>query len=131
MTTIRTTCTGYDLKRLASNTRFMCSSILAGLQSVLHHDTGFAYHPLDHYIKVDNSQLTTISNLLTNRTYTVSVLAFTAVGDGPLSEPIKVRTQQGGMYHTLCPSPLCIYHATAFSKESRCYNVLLLMILVF
>ena len=81
--------------------------------------------------QVDNSQLTTISNLLTNRTYTVSVLAFTAVGDGPLSEPIKVRTQQGGMYLTLCPSPLCIYHATAFSKESKCYNVLLLMILVF
>ena len=81
--------------------------------------------------QVDNSQLTTISNLLTNRTYTVSVLAFTAVGDGPLSEPIKVRTQQGGMYLTLCPSLLCIYHATAFSKESKCYNVLLLMILVF
>ncbi len=48
--------------------------------------------------QVDNSQLTTISNLLTNRTYTVSVLAYTSVGDGPLSEPIKVKTQQGGMY---------------------------------
>ncbi len=50
---------------------------------------------------VDNSQLTTISNLLTNRTYTISVLALTSVGDGPLSEPIQVRTQQGGR-HTTC-----------------------------
>ena len=48
--------------------------------------------------QVDNSELTTISNLLTNRTYTISVLAYTSVGDGPLSEPIQVKTQQGGMY---------------------------------
>ena len=40
--------------------------------------------------------LTTISNLLTNRTYTISVLAHTQIGDGPLSEAIKVKTQQGG-----------------------------------
>lgn len=45
--------------------------------------------------QVDNSQLTTITNLMTNRTYTISVLAFTSVGDGPLSEPIQVKTQQG------------------------------------
>ena len=45
---------------------------------------------------VDNSQLTTLSNLLTNRTYTLSVLAFTSIGDGPLSAPIAVRTHQGG-----------------------------------
>ena len=45
---------------------------------------------------VDSNVLTTISNLQTNRTYTISVLAFTNVGDGPLSEHIQVRTQQGG-----------------------------------
>jgi len=46
---------------------------------------------------VDGSRLTTIPNLLTNRTYTVKVLAYTAVGDGPLSEPIQVKLQQGGI----------------------------------
>jgi len=45
---------------------------------------------------VDNSQLTTVSNLLTNRTYTISVLASTDIGDGPLSDQIRVKTQQGG-----------------------------------
>ncbi|ELU00302.1 hypothetical protein CAPTEDRAFT_229069 [Capitella teleta] len=44
---------------------------------------------------VDNSRLTTISNLLTNRTYTIRVLAFTDIGVGPLSDAIQVVTQQG------------------------------------
>ena len=34
---------------------------------------------------------------LTNRTYSVSVSAFTRIGDGPISEAIKVLTQQGGI----------------------------------
>jgi len=46
--------------------------------------------------KVEGSRLTTIPNLLPNRTYTLKVLAFTAIGDGPLSEPIQVKMQQGG-----------------------------------
>ena len=46
--------------------------------------------------RVDNTQLTTISNLLTNRTYSISVVAFTSRGDGPFSEHIQVKTQQGG-----------------------------------
>jgi len=46
---------------------------------------------------VEGSRLTTIPNLLTNRTYTLKVLAYTAVGDGPLSEPIQVKMQQGGI----------------------------------
>jgi len=45
---------------------------------------------------VEGSRLTTIANLLTNRTYTLKVLAYTAVGDGPLSGQIQVRTQKGG-----------------------------------
>ena len=45
---------------------------------------------------VDNSQLTTVTNLLTNRTYTMKVLAFTDVGDGPVSAPLSVTTSQGG-----------------------------------
>ena len=51
--------------------------------------------------KVNNNQLTTIRNLLTNRTYTIVVQAFSSVGNGPLSEPISVKTQQGGMYSNI------------------------------
>ena len=46
--------------------------------------------------KVDNTHLTTITNLLTNRTYSVRMLAYTNIGDGPLSEPVQVKIQQGG-----------------------------------
>ncbi|XP_041416718.1 receptor-type tyrosine-protein phosphatase S isoform X12 [Xenopus laevis] len=44
---------------------------------------------------VDDSLITTIGSLLEHETYTVRVLAFTSVGDGPLSDPIQVKTQQG------------------------------------
>ncbi|XP_077778132.1 receptor-type tyrosine-protein phosphatase S isoform X1 [Podarcis muralis] len=44
---------------------------------------------------VDDSLLTTVSSLLEMETYTVRVLAFTSVGDGPLSDPIQVKTKQG------------------------------------
>ncbi|KAK2179862.1 hypothetical protein NP493_469g03030 [Ridgeia piscesae] len=45
--------------------------------------------------QVDNTQLTTISNLLTNRTYSIRVMAHNSVGDSPLSPTIHVKTQQG------------------------------------
>ena len=46
---------------------------------------------------VENSQqLTTISDMVTMATYTIRVLAFNARGDGPLSNPIHVKMQQGG-----------------------------------
>ncbi|XP_055488589.1 receptor-type tyrosine-protein phosphatase S-like isoform X15 [Leucoraja erinacea] len=44
---------------------------------------------------VDDSMLTTIANLTPEATYTVRVLAFTSVGDGPHSPEIQVKTQQG------------------------------------
>uniref|UniRef100_A0A671X4W5 Receptor-type tyrosine-protein phosphatase F n=1 Tax=Sparus aurata TaxID=8175 RepID=A0A671X4W5_SPAAU len=43
----------------------------------------------------DNSQLTIISGLTTNITYSLRVLGFTSVGDGPSSEVLQVKTQQG------------------------------------
>ncbi|XP_041417369.1 receptor-type tyrosine-protein phosphatase F isoform X16 [Xenopus laevis] len=43
---------------------------------------------------VDN-HLTTIGGLTTGTTYSIRVLAFTSVGDGPPSEIIQVKTQQG------------------------------------
>lgn len=44
---------------------------------------------------VDNSELTTISELTPHAIYTVRVQAFTAMGAGPMSTPVQVKTQQG------------------------------------
>ena len=49
-----------------------------------------------------NSKLTTIGELQPNKTYTVSVLAYNSVGDGPRSEKKQVMTRQGGEY---APAP--------------------------
>lgn len=48
---------------------------------------------------VADSQITTIGNLVPQKTYSVKVLAFTSVGDGPLSNEIQVITQTGGRYY--------------------------------
>lgn len=45
---------------------------------------------------VADSHITTIGNLVPQKTYSVKVLAFTSVGDGPLSSDIQVITQTGG-----------------------------------
>ncbi|XP_061221095.1 receptor-type tyrosine-protein phosphatase delta isoform X29 [Neopsephotus bourkii] len=44
---------------------------------------------------VADSHITTIGNLVPQKTYSVKVLAFTSVGDGPLSSDIQVITQTG------------------------------------
>ncbi|XP_032884714.1 receptor-type tyrosine-protein phosphatase F isoform X6 [Amblyraja radiata] len=44
---------------------------------------------------LDDSLLTTISGLITGTTYSIQVLAFTSMGDGPPSDIIQVKTQQG------------------------------------
>lgn len=46
--------------------------------------------------KVDNSQLTTIGELIPHSIYTIRVQAFTSIGPGPFSVPVQVKTQQGG-----------------------------------
>ncbi|MCI4389194.1 hypothetical protein PGIGA_G00095110 [Pangasianodon gigas] len=43
----------------------------------------------------DNNRLTTISGLTTNVTYSLCVLGFTSVGDGPPSDVLQVKTQPG------------------------------------
>ncbi|XP_053319657.1 receptor-type tyrosine-protein phosphatase S isoform X8 [Spea bombifrons] len=48
-----------------------------------------------HKHNVVENLLTTVASLLEHETYTVRVLAFTSVGDGPLSDPIQVKTQHG------------------------------------
>uniref|UniRef100_A0AAY5E828 protein-tyrosine-phosphatase n=1 Tax=Electrophorus electricus TaxID=8005 RepID=A0AAY5E828_ELEEL len=44
---------------------------------------------------VQDSVITTIQNLVASETYTIRVLAFTSVGDGPFSDPIHVKVLQG------------------------------------
>uniref|UniRef100_A0A3B3BJ68 Receptor-type tyrosine-protein phosphatase F n=1 Tax=Oryzias melastigma TaxID=30732 RepID=A0A3B3BJ68_ORYME len=44
----------------------------------------------------DNSQFTTISGLKTGLTYSLRVLGFTSVGDGPPSEVLRLKAQAGG-----------------------------------
>ncbi|XP_077190195.1 receptor-type tyrosine-protein phosphatase F isoform X7 [Paroedura picta] len=53
--------------------------------------------PLNMWQKhnTDDSLLTTVGNLITGTTYSIRVLAFTSVGDGPPSDVIQLRTQQG------------------------------------
>ncbi|XP_068983279.1 tyrosine-protein phosphatase Lar isoform X5 [Bombus flavifrons] len=47
------------------------------------------------YQLVDNSQLTTISDLTPHTIYMIRVQALTSVGPGPLSTPVQIKTQQG------------------------------------
>nr|XP_046263867.1 receptor-type tyrosine-protein phosphatase S-like isoform X6 [Scatophagus argus] len=44
---------------------------------------------------VQDSIITTIQNLVTSETYTIQVLAFTSVGDGPFSDPVHVKVMPG------------------------------------
>ncbi|XP_070195997.1 tyrosine-protein phosphatase Lar-like isoform X3 [Littorina saxatilis] len=51
-------------------------------------------------VKNDN-RLTTISGLVPNQTYTISILAYSSIGPGPMSHPIQVLTTQGVPYQPL------------------------------
>lgn len=51
-----------------------------------------------HKHNTDDSRLTTVSGLTPDLTYSLRVLAFTSVGDGPPSDVLQVKTQQGGGY---------------------------------
>ncbi|KAM9791632.1 receptor-type tyrosine-protein phosphatase S isoform 7-T7 [Syngnathus typhle] len=44
---------------------------------------------------VQDSLITTIQSLVTSETYTLQVLAFTSVGDGPFSDPVHVKVMPG------------------------------------
>uniref|UniRef100_A0A1A8RCK4 protein-tyrosine-phosphatase n=1 Tax=Nothobranchius rachovii TaxID=451742 RepID=A0A1A8RCK4_9TELE len=48
-----------------------------------------------HIHNVQDSLLTTIQNLVNSETYTIQVLAFTSVGDGPFSDPVPVKVVIG------------------------------------
>ncbi|XP_051789249.1 protein tyrosine phosphatase receptor type Fa isoform X10 [Erpetoichthys calabaricus] len=53
--------------------------------------------PLNAWQKhnTDDSRLTTISGLATGSTYSIRVLGFTSVGDGPPSDVLQIKAQQG------------------------------------
>ncbi|KQK80973.1 hypothetical protein AAES_86523 [Amazona aestiva] len=53
-----------------------------------------------------------VGSLLEDVTYSVRVLAFTSMGDGPLSDPIQVKTQQG------IPEQLMNFRAEAKTEMS-------------
>uniref|UniRef100_A0A672SEJ3 protein-tyrosine-phosphatase n=1 Tax=Sinocyclocheilus grahami TaxID=75366 RepID=A0A672SEJ3_SINGR len=44
---------------------------------------------------VQDSMITTIHSLVPSETYTIRVLAFTSVGDGPFSDPVHVKVRPG------------------------------------
>lgn len=44
----------------------------------------------------DDSQITTVSGLIADVTYSLRVLGFTSVGDGPPSDILQIKTLQGG-----------------------------------
>ncbi len=66
------------------------------------------HFPLSTWQKhnTEDSSLTTISGLVPDITYGLRVLAFTSVGDGPPSDILQVKTQQGGEIcaHVICCS---------------------------
>ncbi|XP_025110636.1 receptor-type tyrosine-protein phosphatase F-like isoform X2 [Pomacea canaliculata] len=64
-------------------------------------------------VKNDN-RLTTISGLEPNQTYTISILAYSSIGPGPMSHPIQVLTTQGGFQVPYQPLNL---HAEAISPN--------------
>ena len=49
-----------------------------------------------HRHNTDDGEMTSLLGLTPDTTYNLRVLGFTSKGDGPLSEVLQVRTQQGG-----------------------------------
>lgn len=55
-------------------------------------------NPMSHWQlhNTDDSKFTTLSGLTPDVTYSLRVLGFTSVGDGPLSDVLQIKTQEGG-----------------------------------
>lgn len=78
--------------------------------------------------QTDDSQLTNISSLVPGITYGLRVLAFTSVGDGPLSDLLQIKTQLGGnLSLTLLKAIYCWRCASLFlSSNLSCDQSVLL-----
>ncbi|XP_047669386.1 protein tyrosine phosphatase receptor type Fa isoform X6 [Tachysurus fulvidraco] len=73
------------------------NGLIRGYRVYYTHDA-HSYAPLSAWYKhntADAAQLATISNLVPSTTYSLRVLAFTAVGDGPPSHTLQIKTLQG------------------------------------
>ncbi|XP_053088105.1 protein tyrosine phosphatase receptor type Fa isoform X9 [Pangasianodon hypophthalmus] len=73
------------------------NGLIRGYRVYYTHDA-HSYAPLSAWYKhntADAAQLATISNLVPGTTYSLRVLAFTAVGDGPPSPTLQIKTLQG------------------------------------
>jgi len=55
---------------------------------------------------IDNSELTTVSELTPHAIYTVRIQAYTSMGAGPMSTPVQVKTQQGKWHCTKIDCPI-------------------------
>lgn len=51
---------------------------------------------------VRNEKFLTIQGLTPNKTYYIKVLAYTSVGDGPLSPDLQIIAKTGGVYRLAC-----------------------------
>lgn len=68
---------------------------------------------------VDNSELTTISELTPHAIYTIRVQAFTSMGAGPMSNPVQVKTQQGNYYNMVCFVFVCVCLKCIFQRQKE------------
>ena len=64
----------------------------------------------------NQERMATINGLTPNRTYTISVLAYSEMGQGPLSVPSQVITRQGGMYQLLFFVSITEFSGVSFSQ---------------
>lgn len=74
---------------------------------------------------VDSNQLTTVSDLIPHTLYTIRVQAFTSVGPGPLSAPVLVKLQQGGMVVNVFKviSMRYIFITSVFALDKRTHHL--------
>ena len=91
-------------------------SLSAGLQGYKVYYTTAPNQPLSRWESqfVDNNKLTTISELTPHTIYTIRVEAYTAIGPGPPSLPVQVKTQHGVPSQ---PSRLRVLEARATSVK--------------
>jgi len=82
----------------------------------------------------DDSLLTTVSNLLIDRSYSLRLLAFTDVGDGPLSHVITVNTSITGNHsntHMLPQQQNEIYRHLAQRNIFVYINTVIIILILF
>lgn len=75
-----------------------------------------------------NTNITIITNLSPNDTYTICVLAYSAKGEGPVSQLITVITNEGSKCHVtlLWLDDWMILKCSIFQESTRCLKELFL-----